>query len=74
MSIQIGDGRIWQPMLDVHGLMHNHNLLVKEEYRLEGHQIGRFGAWLDDKGNFDEGYIEIPSNETLSGHAEILEF
>ena len=32
-----------------------------------------FANWVYDNANFEEKYIEIPSNETLSGHAEILE-
>ena len=54
-------------------LLEQHNLKVKDAYKVEEHQIGRFCVWVDDKANFEEGYIEIPSNETLSGHAEILD-
>jgi hypothetical protein len=32
-----------------------------------------FMTWVDQDANFDEDYIEISSNETLSGHAEILD-
>ena len=46
-----------------------HNELVKERYRSPN-----ITDWLMTVGNVEEGYLEIPSNETLSGHAEILEF
>lgn len=54
-------------------LLEQHNSLVKEDYKVEGYHINRFCAWVDNNANFNEGYIEIPGNETLSGHAEILE-
>ncbi|MDH5572530.1 MAG: hypothetical protein OEY89_12245 [Gammaproteobacteria bacterium] len=41
-----------------------------------GYQIhfNTFENWVSEKGNFEEGYIEIPGNETLSGHAVILDW
>ena len=46
-----------------------YNELVKERY-----QSPNITDWIMANGNMDEEYIEISSSETLSGHAEILEF
>jgi len=58
-------------MSNLQKLMEKHNSLVKESYICTS--ITSFHTWLYADANFDEGYIEISSNETISGHAEILE-
>ncbi len=56
-------------------LMQQHNEQVKETYRVES--IGVFADWIESCANDDNNlsfpYIEIASNETLSGHACIIE-
>ena len=58
--------------MDTEALLKQHNQLVKPRYICT--DIAGFERWLDSNGHDDEGYIEISSNETLSGHAEILEY
>jgi len=58
-------------MSNLQKLMEKHNSLVKVGYTCAS--ITNFKSWLHADANFDEGYIEISSNETISGHAEILE-
>jgi len=56
-------------------LHRQYNEAVKAEYKCD---IANFADWLATDGHEDfeteEMYIEIPSNETLSGHAEILDW
>jgi hypothetical protein len=56
----------------LHQLLEKHNRLVKDQYKCD--KMDLFVMWLENHGNDDEGYIEIPSNQTISGHAEILEY
>ena len=51
-------------------LMQDHNTLVKEQYQVS--KLEGFGIWLVLNANYEENYIEIGGNETISGHAEIL--
>ena len=54
--------------------MNEHNDLVKDLYK--ANDVQAFAVYLDSNVNKDDEdfyYIEIASNETLSGHAEILE-
>ncbi len=44
---------------------------VKDNYKCD---FDKFAEWLARDGDEAEAYIEIPSNETLSGHAEILDW
>ena len=46
-----------------------HNEKVKEQYQPE---LSDFIDWLSEVAH--DNYAEIPSNETLSGHAEILDW
>ncbi len=55
----------------IYNLQDRHNKLVKSDYISENTNM--FMTWVDQDANFDEDYIEISSNETLSGHAEILD-
>lgn len=58
-------------MKHIQDLMTEHNRLVKETYKSTN--INTFRNYILNEESFSDGYIEIPSNETLSGHAEILE-
>ena len=49
-------------------LMEEHNRKVKRDYVCEDQEA--FFNWLVS--HRDEDYIEIPGNETKSGHPEIL--
>jgi len=53
-------------------LMKLHNSLVKDMYKSES--VYAFLRWFEACKNEDEHYIEIPSNQCKSGHAEILDF
>jgi len=55
----------------IYDLQERHNKLVRLRFWSEW--TDGFCSWVDSKANFSEGYIEIPSYQTLSGHAEILE-
>ena len=52
-------------------LFKQHNNLVIDCYRCS---FDNFCDWVGQHGNFDENYIEIPKNQTCSGHAEILDW
>ena len=56
-------------------LFENHNSVVKSVYICD---FNKFRDLITEEGyeNFltNEKYIEIPSNETKSGHAEILDW
>ena len=54
----------------INALVDRHNSMVKPEFATSP---DFFARWVEDEGNFEEDYIEISSNETLSGHAEILD-
>jgi len=61
-------------LINVKRLMNEHNDLVKDLYK--ANDVQAFAVYLDssvNKGDEDFYYVEIASNETLSGHAEILE-
>ena len=53
-------------------LMATHNTKVKPEYNCDDY--GHFLEWLSANANDAEQYIEIAGNQTLSGHAEILDW
>jgi hypothetical protein len=55
-------------MLNYQELLERHNTLVKPSYKVE--DLNVFIDYINQ--NYD-GYIEIPSNQCKSGHAEILE-
>jgi len=44
---------------------------VKGNYQCD---FNEFSDWVESDANYAENYIEIPSNETLSGHAVILDW
>ena len=52
-------------------LRERHNNSVKDSYKCD-----RFGFdnWFYNEANFDEDYIEIPRNQTISGQAIILDW
>ena len=50
-------------------LTNTHNSLVSDKYVVDD-----VTPWILTEQTLNEGYIEIPSNQTKSGHAEILEF
>lgn len=56
-------------------LFEQFNCTVKDEYKCD---MSKFSDWLAQEGyeneETNEMYIEIPSNETKSGHAEILDW
>ena len=56
-------------------LFHQYNSTVKDEYKCD---FNKFSDWVAQEGHENEEtnemYIEIPSNETKSGHAEILDW
>ncbi len=56
-------------------LHEQYNATIKDEYKCD---MDKFAEWLATNGHeneeTDEMYIEIPGNETLSGHAEILDW
>jgi hypothetical protein len=56
-------------------LHHQHNNAVKDQYKCT---FDNFCEWLSQDGHEDEEseecYIEIQSNETLSGNAVILDW
>lgn len=54
----------------INDLVDIHNSMVKPEFETSPNFFAR---WVEDEGNLEEAYIEISSNETLSGHAEILD-
>ena len=63
---------------EIDRLHENHNNAVKDEYKCD---VNDFSKWLYNEGheehNLDssvDGYIEIPSYQTLSGHAVILDW
>jgi len=48
---------------------------TKPLYRVDSAVVtDGFIHWFELTANFSDRYIEIPSNETTSGHAEIIEF
>ncbi len=51
--------------------MKMHNNLVIERYKCN--DLECFVNWIYQRGDFVDQYIEIPANETISGHAEILD-
>jgi len=58
--------------MNINELITRHNNLVKPEYICNDKRV--FNNWLAQFANDEEQYIEIASNETLSGHAEILDW
>tara|TARA_B100001250_G_C19504638_1_gene658982 strand:- start:519 stop:740 length:222 start_codon:yes stop_codon:yes gene_type:complete len=56
-----------------------HNRVVKKKYRVDPANQFRFDEWFCNKSNRAAGYyeerlyVEIPSNETISGNPYILE-
>ena len=50
-------------------LLDKHNRIVKPDYQC--HDVKAFRSWVLNRDNDD--YIEIPSNETISGAPYILE-
>ena len=48
-----------------------HSIKVKENYKTT---FSLFTDWVRMNANENENYLEIPSNETISGHAEILDW
>ena len=58
-------------MKAIEDLMSEHNQIVKDDY-LSNESQG-FYNWIYQSGDFIDRYIEIPSNETQSGNAEILD-
>ena len=48
-----------------------HNDSVKKKYQCSFEQ---FWDWIAMDANQEEKYIEIPRHQTLSGHAEILDW
>ena len=60
---------------EIKRLHSQYNSNVKDKYRTN---IENFKTWLAIDGHENnetgENYIEIPGNETLSGHAEILDW
>ena len=53
-------------------LQEQHNRLTKESYHVDSLAI--FENWLLSEESFTDNYVEISSNETISGHAEILDW
>jgi len=53
-------------------LLEQHNKLVVSKWRIN--DMSTFKHWLISFGDWDNNYVEIPSHETLSGHAEILDW
>ena len=58
-------------MNTVQELMQAHNSLVNERYIVTNPDS--MISWLHVAANYSDQYIEISSNEALSGHAEILD-
>jgi hypothetical protein len=58
-------------MKTLHELMEDHNSRVKPEYVCADNE--GFENYVYRDANFVDQYIEISSNETLSGHAETLD-
>lgn len=56
---------------EINRLYESHNNKVKSKYQTT---LYLFEDWLYLNGDEDECYIEIPENETKSGHAEILDW
>ncbi len=61
--------------IEMQRLLDNHNNAVKEQYKCK---IESFINWMSLDGHEDleagECYIEIPSNQTKSGHAVVLDW
>ena len=52
-------------------VMAQHNRLVKPRFYCE--DLEAFLNWLVMAANTNEHYVEVPSYQTLSGHAEIID-
>ena len=52
-------------------LKEQHNRLTKDPFNV--YSLGDFENYVLGSDTFDQNYIEIPSHQTNSGHAEILE-
>ena len=56
---------------DIERIFEQYNNSVKDAYKTEREM---FIDWVEQNANFDECYIEIPSNETKSGNPVILDW
>jgi len=60
---------------EMNRLFEHYTGIVKEEYKCDFDKFSDFLAqYGHENGETGEMYIEIPGNETLSGHAEILDW